>query len=79
MFIALKGRKPAIAIYGTIPRYHGKGGISLGYLVVWQGAWNSALLFFPAIPPNTSKGDVTNDHIRTITTIVPNGRAAVAL
>uniref|UniRef100_A0A2N9EGF1 Uncharacterized protein n=1 Tax=Fagus sylvatica TaxID=28930 RepID=A0A2N9EGF1_FAGSY len=21
-----------------------------------QGAWNSALLFFPAIPPNTSKG-----------------------
>ena len=60
-------------------QYHGKGGISLGYLVVWQGAWNSALLFFPAMPPNTSKGDVTSVHIRTITTIVQNGRATVAL
>ena len=79
MYIALKGRKPAIAICGTVPRYHGKGGISLEYMVVRQGAWNSALLFFPAIPPNTSKGDVTSVHIRTITTIVPNGRAAVAL
>lgn len=47
--------------------------------MVRTGAWNSALLFFPAIPPNTSKGDVTRSHIRTITTIVPNGRAAVAL
>ena len=35
--------------------------------------------FFPAIPPNTSNGDVTSVHIRTITTIVPNGNAAVAL
>lgn len=37
------------------------------------------MLFFPAIPPNTSNGDVTNVHIRTITTIVPNGSAAVAV
>jgi hypothetical protein len=37
------------------------------------------LLFFPAIPPNTSNGVVTRAQIRNITTIVPNGNAAVAL
>ena len=35
--------------------------------------------FLPATPPNTSKGEVTNVHIRTITRMVPNGKAAVAL
>jgi len=47
--------------------------------VVRTGAWNSALLFLPAIPPNTSKGEVTSVHMRTITMMVPKGRAAVAL
>jgi len=37
------------------------------------------LLFLPAIAPKISKGDVTSVHIRTITTMVPNGSAAVAL
>uniref|UniRef100_A0A3Q7G1A1 Uncharacterized protein n=1 Tax=Solanum lycopersicum TaxID=4081 RepID=A0A3Q7G1A1_SOLLC len=32
-----------------------------------------------AIPPNTSKGDVTRAHMRKMTTMVPKGSAAVAL
>ena len=47
--------------------------------MVRTGAWNSALLFFPAMPPRTSNGDVTKLHIKTITTIVPKGSAAVAV
>ena len=47
--------------------------------MVRHGAWNSVWLFLPAIPPNTSKGEVTSAHIRRITRIVPNGKAAVAL
>lgn len=77
--MALKGKNPAIAIWGILLLYQGSAGISRGYFVVRQGAWNSALLFFPAIPPNTSNGEVTNVHIRTITTIVPKGSAAVEL
>jgi len=75
----MNGRNPAIAICGIVCRYHRNGGISLGYSAVRQGAWNSALLFFPIIPPKTSKGDDTSVHIRAITTIVPRGRAAVAV
>ncbi|KAK8486178.1 hypothetical protein V6N13_026100 [Hibiscus sabdariffa] len=59
--------------------YQGSGGIYRGYFVVRQGAWNSALLFLPARLPRTSNGDVTSVHVRTITTIVPKGSAAVAL
>ena len=77
--MALKGRKPAIAICGMVARYQGRGGISRGYLVVRHGAWNSTLLFLPATPPRTSKGKVTSIQMRRITKIVPNGSAAVAL
>ena len=48
-------------------------------MVVRQGAWNSVLLFFPAIPPNTRRGEVTSAQMRIITMIVPKGKAAVAL
>lgn len=37
------------------------------------------MLFLPAIPPKTSNGDVTSVQIRRITTMVPKGRAAVAV
>jgi hypothetical protein len=77
--MALKGRNPAIAIWGMVLLYQGRGGISRGYFVVRTGAWNSVLLFLPAMPPNTSNGEVTSVHIRTITQIVPKGSAAVAL
>jgi hypothetical protein len=79
MYMALKGKNPAIAIWGIVCRYQGSGGISLGYLVVRQGAWNSVLLFLPAIPPKTSKGNVTKVQMRTMTQMVPKGNAAVAL
>jgi hypothetical protein len=46
---------------------------------VRQGAWNSVLLFFPAIPPNTRRGEVTSAQMRIMTMIVPKGKAAVAL
>jgi hypothetical protein len=77
--MALKGKNPAIAICGIVFRYQGSGGISLGYFVVRQGAWNSLLLFLPAIPPKTSKGNVTKVQMSTMTQIVPKGNAAVAL
>jgi len=77
--MALKGKNPAIAICGIVLRYQGSGGISLGYFVVRQGAWNSLLLFLPAIPPKTSKGNVTKVQMSTMTQIVPKGNAAVAL
>ncbi|MED6114338.1 hypothetical protein PIB30_079313, partial [Stylosanthes scabra] len=63
--MALNGRNPVIAIWGMVLLYQGRGGISRGYLVVRTGAWNSALLFFPAIPPKTSNGDVTNPLTQT--------------
>ena len=40
--MAEKGRNPAISIWGRVWRYQGRGGISRGYLVVRQGALNSA-------------------------------------
>ena len=64
-------------ICGTAVRYHGSSGISRGYLLVRQGARNSDLLFLPAMPPKTVSGIVMAHQMRMITTMVPNGRAAV--
>lgn len=58
-------------------RYQGSSGTSRGYLFVRQGASYSRLLFRPATPPKTVSGIVTSDHRTIITTIVPNGKAAV--
>ena len=64
-------------ICGTAVRYQGSSGISLGYLLVRQGARNSALLFFPAMPPKTVRGIVMAHQMRMMTTMVPKGSAAV--
>ena len=64
-------------ICGNVSLYQGKGGISLGYLLVRTGAWKSVWPFLPAIPPRTVSGKVTRDQISPMITMVPNGSAAV--
>ena len=66
-----------MTICGTGPRYQGRLGISRGYLFVRTGAANSPRAFLPAMPPNTVSGMVTSDQMTRMTTIVPNGSAAV--
>ena len=68
---------PAMTICGTGPRYQGRLGISRGYLFVRTGALNSPRAFLPAMPPNTVSGMVTSDQMTRMTTMVPNGSAAV--
>lgn len=47
------------------------------HFVVLQGALNSILVFFPAMPPSTVSGKVTSAQITKMITIVPKGSAAV--
>lgn len=75
--MAENGKNPAIIICGNADLYHGKSGISLGYLFVLQGAAKSLFEFFPSTPPIMVNGIVTSNHNRIMTTMVPNGRAAV--
>lgn len=78
--MALKGRKPDMNTWHTACRYQGIGGISLGILLVLQGASNtSGALFRPRMPPIKVKGTETRPQIRKITIMVPKGRAAEEL
>jgi hypothetical protein len=52
--MALKGRKPAIIICGSVCLYQGSGGISRGYLVVRVGALNSICISIKEV--NIKKG-----------------------
>ena len=48
-------------------------------MVVRHGALKSLLAFFPAMPPSTVSGAVTNAQMIKMTQMVPKGSAAVLL
>ena len=77
--MSVKGKKLATHICGIVDRYQGSSGISRGYFVVLVGALKSVLVFLPAIPPTMVSGIVTMAQTKTMSTIVPNGSAAVLL
>lgn len=73
---ALKDKRPPRNMSEGVFRYQASGGISLTCLFM-GGAWNSGLQWCPISPPNASRGTARSAYMRTITTIVPKGRAAV--
>jgi len=78
MATALKGKSPPINIWQGVLLYHDDGGISLGWLFVAEGAWNSDLKRCPINPPKADKGMANKMYMRRITRMVPKGSDAVA-
>ena len=66
-----------MSIYGMVDLSMGSWGISLGYLLVRQGAKNSARLFLPRMPPMTVSGTAMTTHRTVSRMIVPKGSAVV--
>lgn len=71
----LNGRNPPIAMWTTILRYHGDGGISRAMFFVRHGASKPRARFLPRIPPKTLSGKPTNSHTNMISRMVEKGNA----
>lgn len=77
MMAYLNGKNPPINICTITLRYHGNDGISRAIFFVRHGASNPEAIFLPSIPPNTLRGNPTNNHTIIIRNIVVNGNAYI--